>query len=302
MQNGSVFEWSDLRFFLAVMRAGNTLAASRMLRVSQTTVARRIVALEAALGVELFDKRRTGYAPTDNAWELVETATIAEAALHDFEAKAQGQKRALTGTVRLTTNELFANQLIAGMLRDFRAAYPGIRLEIITSDRSLDLARGEADVALRGTLQPTQADLFGRRLAKDRWSVYCSREYEARHGKPANMDEMVNHAVIGLERGLIGGSVARWLENEVPEEAVVVRRNSVAGLFAGTKSGLGVSLMSDVIAASDADFVYCFTPDMPNPYEIWLLTHERLRDAPRIRAVMKFIAGRFEAIRIPAQL
>lgn len=295
MQNAVMFDWNDLRFFLAVARTGSTLAASRGLGVSQTTVARRIEALEAALGLKLFERRRSGYVQSDRARRLMEAAEQAEAAMLSFEARAREEKRTLTGTVRLTTNELFAETLLVGLLREFRSLYPGLKLEIVTTDRSLDLARGEADVALRASLRPTQASLVGRRLAEDGWSVYCSRDYDARHGRPRGEGELAQHALVGIEPGLFGGPVAGWLLDRMPEAAVVLRRNSPSGLISAIKAGLGVSMAPDLVAKLDSDFVYCFAPEIEQPYEIWLLTHERLRDEPRIRAVMDFFSGRIAA-------
>lgn len=292
MQNASMFDWNDLRFYLAVARTGSTLAAARRLRVSQTTVARRIEALEAALGLKLFERRRSGYLPTELAKGLFDAAEQAETALASFETKAQEQIRTLTGTVRLTTNELFAEMLLVGLLREFRALHPGLKLEIITADRSLDLARGEADVALRASLRPSQPSLIGRRLAKDGWSVYCSRDYDERYGRPHTEDDLAQHALVGIEPGQFSGPVAAWLRDRLPEAAVVLRRNGPSGLVSAIRAGLGVSMAPDLVARLDPDFVYCFTPDIEQPYEIWLITHERLRGEPRIRAVMDFFSER----------
>jgi DNA-binding transcriptional LysR family regulator len=202
-------------------------------------------------------------------------------------------KRGLTGTVRLTTNELLANQILGPALRQLRAEYPGLRLEVITDDRHLDLARGEADVALRAGLAPTEPELVGRRIARDSWSMYCSSDYAAAHGIPRSTNELGSHAVIGIELGRYSSPLADWLNNAVPQSAILLRRSSVRGLFADIKNGLGVSLMSDILAFGQEDLVYCFTPDVSDAREFWLLTHERLRGVPRVRAVLDFLGGYF---------
>lgn len=292
MQNGPMLDWNDLRYFLAVAREGSTLAASRTLRVSQTTVARRIEMLEQVLGIALFERRRTGYVPTEAAAGVMAAAEAAEAAMLAFQAEAQSRRRAVSGAVRLTTNELLANQVLVGAVEAFRAAFPAVRLEITTTDRRLDLAHGEADVALRASGRPTQPDLVGRRLAVDNWSFWCSRAYAERRGMPRDVAGLADHAVIGVELGAFTDPLALWFEKAAPDAAIVLRRNSIDGVFAAIRSGLGVSLMSDLVAASDPDFVRCFTPQGgPQPPDIWLLTHERLRDVPRVRAVMDFIGA-----------
>ena len=119
-----MIDWNDLRHFLAVAKAGTTLAAARELRVSQSTAARRIDALETALGLKLFDRRQSGYALTDIGKELAETAAAVEVAAGAFASKVGALKRGLTGTVRITTNDLFAGEVLMPSLNAFRQAHP----------------------------------------------------------------------------------------------------------------------------------------------------------------------------------
>lgn len=289
-----MLDWNDLRFFLAVMKAGNTLAASKEMRVSQTTVARRVEALEAAVGLELFDKRRTGYAPTEAAQSLRDAALDVATAASGFEALATQIKRGLAGIVRLTTSQIMADYLLSPALRGFHERHPDLRLEVVADDRFLDLSRGEADVALRAVIgAKAQPGLVGRRLSADRFSVYCSRAYAERHGMPRSGAELRDHTLIMAEPGRYRVPIAEWVYTQVSPSEIAQFRNNVAGMFSDIKAGHGVSVMSDVLAACDPDFVRCFTPDIEQPHEIWLLTHERLRDVPRVRAVLDYLAGHF---------
>ncbi len=288
-------DWNDLRHFLAVSRTGTTLAASRELGVSQSTVARRILALETVLGLHLFERRQSGYVLTEDGFELLDAAEAAGAAVNAFISKAAARKRGLFGTVRLTTNELFATTLLINALRDFPFAYPDLRLEVITTDKSLNLASGEADIALRAGRPPRQPDLVGRRIAKDTWSVYCSRDYALAHGTPASVSDLEGHQVIGTELGAFEGPIATWSKAHISTSAIKVRQSSLNALYTAIKRGLGVSLMSDFVAAGDPEMVRCFDPKIEHDYEIWLLTHERLRSAPRVRAVLDFLSGYFAA-------
>ncbi|MGB3810689.1 MAG: LysR substrate-binding domain-containing protein [Parvibaculum sp.] len=291
----AVFDWNDIRHFLAVARSGTTLAASRDLRVSQSTVARRIVALEEALELELFDKRPSGYVLTDQGEALRAAAERAEAAMDVFAAEAGSSKRGLSGTVRLTTNETFANTFLVRAMHEFRAAYPGVRLEIITSDRLLDLGRGEADVAVRAGARPSEAELVGKRIANDVWSIYCSRDYAEQHGAPANAADLAGHSFVSVAPAPFSGPIIDWVDAHVREETIILRQNSISGLYTSIKAGIGVSMMSDFIAADDPDLVRCFTPDIQTTAEVWLVAHERLRHVPRVRAVLDFLGGYFAA-------
>jgi DNA-binding transcriptional LysR family regulator len=291
-----MFDWNDLRSFLAVLQAGNTLAAAKELRVSQTTVARRIEALEAEVGLELFDKRRTGYAPTEAAHALRDTALAAQAGAFAFETLAAQMKRGLAGVVRLTTSQIMADCLLSPALRGFHERHRDLRLEVVAEDRFLDLSRGEADVALRAVIgAKPQPGLVGRRLSADRFSVYCSRAYAERRGMPGSGAELREHTLIMAEPGRYRVPIAEWVYTQVTPADVAQFRNNIAGMFCDIKAGHGVSVMSDVLAACDPDFVRCFTPDIEQPHEIWLVTHERLRDVPRVRAVLDYLAGHFAA-------
>lgn len=289
-----MFNWNDLRTFQSVMREGNTLAASRALNVSQTTIARRIEALEAAIGLELFDKRRTGYVPTEAARALADAASGAEAAILGFASLAEQMRRGEAGTVRMTTSQIMADMLLTPALGPFHDLHPGLKLEVVAEDRFLDLAKGEADVALRVLIaRKDQPGLVGRRLCADRFSVYCSRAYASRHGMPRSGAELRDHVLIMSEPGRYQVPIATWVYSQVSAAEVAQFRNNVAGMFSAIKAGHGVSVMSDLLAACDEDFVRCFTPDIEQPHELWLLTHERLREVPRVRTVLDFLAAYF---------
>ncbi|HYF09950.1 MAG TPA: LysR family transcriptional regulator, partial [Acetobacteraceae bacterium] len=146
--------WDDLRHFLAVARAGSTLGGARALGVNQTTCARRIAALEAAMGTTLFERRQAGYRLTETGRRVLALAERVEGEVAALMQAVQAERRVLSGTVRATTNESLANLVLTPFLRRFREAHPGVRVEVVIGDRKLDIARGEADVALRAGVQP----------------------------------------------------------------------------------------------------------------------------------------------------
>jgi DNA-binding transcriptional LysR family regulator len=150
-----MLDWNDLRHFLAVARTGSTLAAGRSLRVSQTTAARRVTALEAALGLILFERRPTGYVLTPAGEELMETACLMESAAGRFADAAAAQNREIGGTVRLTVDEIYAVTILAPILRDLHDTHPAIRIELDTTEEKRDLGAGQADIALRSSKGPT---------------------------------------------------------------------------------------------------------------------------------------------------
>jgi len=175
----AMVDWNDLRYLLAVADAGSTLAAGRALRVSQTTVARRIAALEQAIGFPLFDRRQAGYVLTPTGTALIDRARSVELAATGFAEAAASLARDVSGTVRLTTEDIFANTVLAPMLRELHLLHPEIKIDLDTARELRDLGAGEADIALRSTKSSQPAGVVGRRLCVDDWTLYCSRDYAA---------------------------------------------------------------------------------------------------------------------------
>lgn len=291
VQNGGVFDWNDLRAFLAVAETGSTLAAGKRLRVSQTTAARRVAALEQALDVTLFERRQAGYVLTPVGEELVGKARAVEAAAVALAESAATKTRELSGTVRLTTQEFFAVTLLAPILRELHDAYPDIRIELDTGEELRDLAAGEAEVALRTCGAPEGGGLVGRRIADDRWAFYCSRAYAEAHGVPHSRKDLRNHPIIGGGGQQIWRIYGAWLKENGLEGAVAMQHGSAMGLLASVRSGIGLAVLPCFVADLDPDLVRCLPPT-EDDRGLWLLTHERLRHTPRVRAVLDFLADR----------
>lgn len=281
--------FDDLRFMLAVAETGTTLAAARLLRVSQSTVSRRIVALEEALGIELFDKRRTGYVMTEAGSRLLAPAEMVRQSVDAFSGAVDSLSREISGTVRFTTNEVLGTYVLPSLIARLKERHPSVRLEVDTTNILRDLAGGEADVALRASPAPTQAGLVGVRLIEDYWSLYCSRSYAVRHGVPKSVGELAGHALIGIDTHVRSRPIFDWAKETFPDNEVLLRHNSVPAVFTSVRNGVGIGFYSDFIASGDPELVLCFRPPVPAAAEIWLVTHERLRKVPRIRAVMDVI-------------
>lgn len=281
--------FDDLRYMLAVAETGSTLAAARLLKVSQSTVSRRIAALEQVLKVELFDKRRTGYVLTEAGVMLLEPADTVRQAVEAFSGAVDRLSREVSGTVRFTTNEVLAAFLLPKLIERLKQRFPELRLEVDTTNLLRDLAGGEADVALRAAPAPTKADLVGLRLVEDSWSLYCSRDYAERHGVPRSPAELACHGLIGIDAHVRGRPIFDWARANFPEKEVLLHHNSVPAVFTSVRNGLGIGFYSDFIASTDPQLVFCFRPPVPAAAEIWLVTHERLRDVRRVRAVMDVI-------------
>jgi len=288
-----MLDWNDLRYFLAVARDGSTLAAAKALRVSQTTVARRIAALETALGFPLFEKRQAGYALTPAGQDLIARAEQVESAANTFSEAASAQSRAVSGNVKITTEEVYAITLLASLLRELHETYPEIVIELDTSQVVRDLGAGEADISLRSTKSQNQpAGLVGRQLCSDDWALYCSRDYAARHGVPTKRTELKKHAFIGGGGGNLWIHYQDWLQSLGLESQVAMHHATSGGLLSGVRSGFGIAVLPCIVADADPYLFRCLAPRGDHGRNLWLFTHERCRHTPRVRAVIDFLYER----------
>lgn len=284
----AMLDWNDLKYFLAVAEGGSTLAAGKALRVSQTTVARRIAALEHSLRLQLFDKRQAGYTLTPAGEDLLGRARQVQSAATGFADAAAAQVRETSGIVRITTQEIFAVALLAPMLRELHEQHPEIMIELDDSQNFRDLGEGEADIALRSAYGELGAGIVGRRLGPDHWTLYCSREYAAQHGVPTTREQLKRHAFIGGGGPKLWRAYSAWLHDLGLDDRIIMHHASAMGMMSAIRSGLGIAVLPCIIADADPELVQC-VPPKDDGRTMWLVTHQRVRHTPRVRVVIDFL-------------
>jgi DNA-binding transcriptional LysR family regulator len=278
-------DWDDLRHFLAVARAGSALGGARRLGVNQTTCARRIAALEAAVGARLFERRQAGYRLTGTGQRVLAFAERVEAEVAALTQAVQAQRRMLAGTLRATTSESLANLVLTPFLLRFHEAHPEVRVDLILADRRLDLARGEADVALRAGPQPETTGVAVRHICHLGWTVYAAEAYAARHGTPARPEAMAGHAVMGGEGVLAEAKALRWIA-ALPGVEVISRTDSLTNMAAAAASGLCLAALPCMIGDRHPALSRCFVPVAGIGGELWLVAREEVREVPHMRAFL----------------
>lgn len=283
-------DWGDLRFFLAVADGGSTLAAGAALKTSQSTVFRRIQALEEALALTLFEKRASGYALSAEGTALLPVARRVAREIDAFAVAAEGERRKGMAIIRFSAPDIVLEYMLPSVMTAFRDRYPDVQIELLATDRKVDLAGGEADVALRGGAAPTDPELFGRRLAYDMPTLTASRSYAERHPLPTTSEEVAEHSFISLTTAF-AGALGTWFSTWVPKQRVMLQPDSIAGTLTAVRSGLGLAVLPRFLTDRDPSLVAAPLVLPVEPYELWIMTHERLRDAPAIRALMDFVAS-----------
>ena len=293
-----MFDWNDLRHFLAVARHGSTIQAAKSLGLNQSTVQRRISALERQLGRPLFQRRPDGYHLTRLGEELRPIAERVETDVTDFARHVASSDVELTGTIRVTCPETAGYRIMRSPLLDtFHARYPRLRVELLMVDQILDLAKGEADVAFR-TSAPKDEALVARKIAEVPWAVYASRDYVERHGAPQTPADLGRHDVIQFDGPIADHPAARWMRKVAPHARVAARCTTTPALMLAVKSGAGVSPLPVIAVQNERDLVRMFgsVPELRLPF--YLLIHRDMRRTPRVRAFCDFVAGQKTAFRL----
>jgi len=280
-----MFDWTDARIFLVVCAKSSFTAAAQELSMDQTTVGRRVAALEAALNTKLFRRGPTGLTLTGAGEEARALAEQIEAAAVTLDRRIRGRDRATEGTVRLTTIETFARAFIAPRLPKFFIQHPGIQLSVKTDARPLSLTKREADIAVRHW-RPTQMGLVARKVGEVAFAVYGAPGY-------ANADRSKD-VFLGFEDELAAQPDGEWLA-EQQEARPPLMSNSRAVLEAASAAGLGAAILPCYLGDARRDLVRLTPPQEALRRDLWLVSHDELKSQARIRAVMDFLASEIEA-------
>ena len=283
-----MFDWNDLKYFLAVARQNSTIAAGKSLGISQSTVHRRLNELERRLQRKLVTREPTGYRLTDYAKDLLPYAERIESGVLEFQRHVLDQVRDLSGVIRVTCPEPIVFRLTKSpLLERFLERYPELRIKFVSSDRYLDLSKGEADIAFRSG--DTDEELIGRKIADSLWAVYASRDYVASHGKPQGLEELNRHPLVAFDGSLSGHRTSTWLKKVAPDATIAAQINSVLGLVSSIKSGVGIGPLPTALGDAEETLVKVLGP-IPELTRSWrMLTHPDLRHTPRVAAFFDFV-------------
>jgi DNA-binding transcriptional LysR family regulator len=282
----SGLSWDEFRLVKSIAEARSLVGAAELLGVNHSTVFRRLAAVESAVGARLFERSRTGYEPTAAGEEMIAlAATMAESVL-EFERRVAGRDIKPTGELSVTTPEAIGLHLMPAIVAQFQAQNPGIVVELILSNQSLNLSRRDADIAIRLTNDPPET-LVGRRICTGRWSVYCRRDLIAEHGS----DFVDSVAFIGFGDNFGPAPGRRWIEANVRPGRLVAKANSAYCMLQLALQGFGATLLPCFLGdrCPDLTRVGYLLPELD--VGLWMLTHSDLRRSARVRAFMDFAGG-----------
>jgi DNA-binding transcriptional LysR family regulator len=285
------WQWDDVRFFLAVARTGSLSRAARVLGVGHVTAGRRIAALEKRLGVTLLNRTPDGFATTSAGEAILRQCMAMESAALDVERIAAGRDSLVTGSVRVTTTEALAYQVMAPAIAALRQAHPALQIDLIAGVRSLDIARRDADLAIR-LARPSASDLVCRKLGEVGFSLYASQRYLARAGIPARGQGLAGYDLITFTGAPAAASP--FFMGESLEGAHIALRcdNPIIQRRAAAKEA-GIAELACFLGDSSPELVRVWPHEPPARRTAWLIIHQDMRRSARIKAVSGAISGAF---------
>jgi DNA-binding transcriptional LysR family regulator len=285
-------EWSDFRVLLALASAGSVAGAARELQVDNSTVSRRLAALEDALGARLIIRGGREFNWTTEGRTALAAAEAMDAAVVQAVRTVRTAKAEVEGTVRVSISPGFVPILMRSLLPALRERHPALRVELGGDFHRVDLAKGEADLAVR-MARPAEPDLIGRQAFDCGWYVYASRAYLEANGRPASFAGLAQHRLILYVEAMHGVPPLRWMEQHRGPGRQLTRVDNL-------------EIACQTIAADGGIAVLpCFIADaVPNLQRVfderigvntgWIVYHETVRDAARVRAVVDALLAFFE--------
>jgi len=282
-----MFNWEDMRHLAALVRGGTLSAAARLLNVEHATVARRIAALEAELGLKLVDRRGRRLLLTRDGERIAAIAARIESEALTAERIALSARSSLTGIVTLSVPPALAAAKLAGPLAVMQAQHPGLILEIIGENRSASLEQREAEIAVRLS-RPSGKELTIVRLATLPFRFYASPAYLA--STPARA-----WSFIAYDQSMADAAQTRCLQHFAAGRPVRFFANTAELQQAAARAGAGIAILPEFLVAQDAGLVPLPDPATPLSREVWLAIHNDLRNVPVVRAVIECVKEAMQA-------
>lgn len=278
-----MFDWDDLRVFLAASRSGSLATAGQRLGIDAATVGRRVARLETSLKSTLFSRSPMGLQLTASGAQLAEIAIQAETAM---EAAVHVTKPDLVaGAVRISTAEGFGTAVLAPALPELIAARPHLRIELAANSGFLSPSRREVDMAI--TLSPPDAQrVVVEPLTAYQLALYASPAYLRRAGEPTAVGELGGHRIIGYMDDLLYASELRYLDEVSPGLRPTLTSSSIQAQRVMTANGGGIAVLPCFLGKG---LVRVLPDAVLLERRFWVSVHREVRDTARMRAVILWL-------------
>lgn len=278
-------DWDDLRFFLAVARAGSLSAAARTLGVAQPTVGRRIQAFEGRLGARLFEAHANGQRATATGHRLLDHAEAMEAHVLSIERVASGRDAGLRGLVRVTASEWLVEGVLGTLIAPLVEHHPQLTIELLADVRHVSLTRREAEIAVRPS-RFQEPDVVALEVASLGFGLYASDSYLAARGVPSFGDQCEGHCLIAMSESLGKIPDVDWLPRFAARARVVIRSNGRLPMLKLAEKGVGLACLPHFLGDA-SPVLRRLSPPVAEPVRaLYLGAHRETRSVARVKATL----------------
>ena len=281
----NVMTWDEMNLVHAITSVGTLSGAAHVLDVSHPTAFRRLNRLEEKMGVRFFDRARDGYTATTAAEEVSALVRRLRNEILGVERRIAGRDLRPSGTLRITTTDALLFGWLSASLREFRTAYPDIRLELVVSNDVFSLSRREADIAVRPTGKPDEG-LVGRQIGTIAQAAYMAKELAM---KGDGNDVLDSADWIGPDDSMSYPAFDRWLETQGLVDRCRIRVNTIYGMLSAVKAGLGMSVLPCYLGENDGQLIRVGSEIPSMVTDLWILTHPDLRKTTRVRVFLDHV-------------
>lgn len=280
-------DWDNLRFFLAIARAGSLSGAAKLLGTSQPTVGRRIQHLEQAIGLKLFQRSSDGYYLTDEGLLMLGYAERIENETLALARSLNGQEQELNGVIKVSSSEWFGTQVLSPIFSEFLEKHPQVCIELVTDSRSFNLNRREADLAFR-IIPFEDPDIVQRKILNMAYAVYCSVDIQL-----DKYEQGIGLELITMDTQFENMPDAVWIKQNFPESRVLFRSNNrmiQAQVCSHTK---GIAVLPRLLGDHFQGLKRVNYAETPPSRDVWIGYHKDLRNLSRLRSLITFTGEAF---------
>lgn len=279
--------WDDMRFFLALCRTHSFVAAAHELKVTHSTVARRISALEASLQTQLFHRTEKGCRITSAGEALLPYAERLESTVINLEESVSGRDNQLSGCIRIGSPDGIGNCFLAARLSRFQKDHPALEVELIPVPMYYSLSKREIDILI--TVQRPQAGKFiARKLTRYKLGLFASRQYLENHHEISSREDLRGHRFVGYIDDLLFDQDLRFMEEFYPGATPIFRTSTVIAQMNAVAAGAGIGVIPYFMAHAENDLVPVL-PDQSIERGYWLQFNPDSKQIARVRSTIDFI-------------
>lgn len=280
--------WTEIRTAAEVARLGRISAAAGTLGMHHSSVIRHIDSLEASLGTKLFQRSARGYTPTEAGNELLRTASEVSDQLGQMLNRIETSRDQVSGHLMLTAVPGLENVLLP-MLQRYHLRHPQVQISYSADQRTFEMSRGEAHVALRAGAKPNQPDYVVSHVFDWTHTLYASRGYIAQYGRPETPADLTRHHLIGGEDHYGSAGFNRWLDSLAPEESFALRSPQSGIAYQAIGAGLGIGFLPRATCGTDVVELFPAMSDEEWKAPVWMVTHTDLHRSSKVQSLTRFI-------------